>query len=560
MATGTTLGASDDNGLLITSTDGVRWDPVDLPGGFVPEDVTWAHGAWIVTGRGFDSELTGSFAPAVLRSLDGGSTWEQTPLRGMSATHLVSVASGAIGMAGVSDGLQQQVVAWTSGAGVAWTGHRLPNGPFHALQPAVALATPRGLLVAGNGRNANGDRLPVAWFSPTGPVATPPPEPAVESSTPEPSPTPTPPSSAPLPEPPVFADWTRIDLPDPAPNVFGGSNPVGVVRFGDRWIAAGSVNGGCCDDHYSEDTRGVVWTSADGRSWELLPPQASLAEATIGSMATNGAVLVAVGSVASDDGSGITRHDPAAWISANGTTWERVPGVPALQLVAARGSGFVAVSSDPHRVGFYASPDGRSWDVTVTADYPDPASARVLGLAVGPGGAITAVGEETTVESGQFVTRATEWTTPGPQLGLSVLNPADDASMQAITVVDGVQVALGTDLQGELLAWLATDGLDWSNAQRVDAASDSLSPLVALAAGSDLVVAGHVSDPTGFVNGAVWVRSNGDWYRVDGTTAFAGLDNEIFGMAWDPDGRRVLATGFHWDENHARPAIWIATR
>ncbi len=566
MAVGTTLGDFPDTGAVLVSHDGTVWSPLDIPSGMVPRDVAWSASGWTIVGEiGRQTQsgdvVTSVTAAAAWRSMDDGLTWRQV-IDGGGGTPILSVNAGKEGLVAAGDGTRS-AYAYTSVDGEHWEEHRLAAGPLANESARLALVTGQGLLVAGNGRSPSAARLPLAWISEVQPLRTPPPEPAVESPTPAPTVGPTPGvSTVPLAEPPVFADWTRIDLPDPAPNVFGGSNPVGVVRFGGRWIAMGSVNGGCCDGHYSEDTRGVIWTSLDGRTWELVPSQASLAAAEIGSIATNGKVIVAVGSVVSDDGSGITRHDPAAWISANGTTWERVPGVPGLQLVTPRGTGFVAVSGDRQHIGFYTSPDGRTWDVALTVDYPDPASAVVLGLTVGPGGTITAVGEATTVESGQSVTRATVWTTPDPELGLSILNPLDNASMRAVAVVDGMHVALGTDLDGEqLLSWSSTDGLDWSRPALVErVVGGSLAPSVALVAGSELIVAGHVTAAGSVSNGAVWVRANDEWYRVDGTTAFSGFGNEIFGMAWDGEGQRVIAGGFYWDETHARPAIWVAPR
>ncbi len=567
MAVGTTLRQDGTTGLLVTSTNGVDWRQLDLPQNVVLEDVTWADGTWIAGGLGFDSDLAGKVVPAIYRSLDDGGSWEVAPLRGLSGTRVFSVAPGSIGMVAVSDGLQQPV-AWTSGAGVTWVGHALSNGPFHGVQPALALTTPRGLLVAGNGRSANGDRLPVAWFSPTSPNATPPPEPASESATPAPTGKPTPlPSTSPLPESPIFTTWSRVDLPDPAPDEFGGTITRGLVRFGDRWIAVGFVNGGCCAGGYSEATRGVIWTSADGEHWALVPPQESLAHARIYSVATNGKAIVAVGivEVLADDGSPDPLLQPASWYSTDGTTWHLVGNAPSLALVTVAGGRFVAASEANRMVTLYTSADGHAWTQGsgIGPGGAGPAAdVGVFGLAGRPDGWVVAVGYVSGPSAGGELTdSATIWSTFDPESGIEMTSNTDGSWMNDVAALDGAWMAVGATVDGtSVLGWDLAGDASPSRPMTIEQdPAGSFTVAHVLATGSDVVVLGTGPDGSGTGNvPRLCVEVGAAWYQVDDAGLLAARP-DLSVAAWDDAGQRILILGTGWN-GHPAPVMWMAAR
>ncbi len=565
------LRAAAGGGLVLTSRDGVSWQSLPVPHGMVARDVTWSSGAWIVVGSGPDPTDPPASVPSAWRSTDGR-TWTQVPMDAQGATHAASVSGSGWGIVAAGDE-GQHAVAWTSGAGGTWQSHALDAGPFATPEARLALVTPRGLLVAGNGRSPSFARLPLAWFSPTSPDATPPAEPA--TGTPTPAPTPTPesvPSTAPLPASPIFSTWQRVDLPDPAPDEFGGTTTRGVAHLGDRWIAVGSVNGGCCAGGYSEATRGVIWTSADGEHWALVPPQDSLAHARIYSVATNGTVIVAVGivEVLADDGSPDPLLQPASWYSTNGTTWHLVGNAPSLALVTAAGGRFVAASDVNQMVSFYASADGRSWvregGIGPGSLAPD-AVVRVSSLAGAPDGSVTAIGFVGTNGADGYHDEMTVWTSPGPDLGIEMSQWGVDGSMATVVYGNGAWLSTVLVNRGDgtiLQARSARELGSWSAPVVVESSSRGFLTSAALAAGDAVVVVGSGPDavtvPGGETAGwRAWVRVGSAWYQVvDATLQASGA--EISSMAWDESGSRILAAGSRWDGTHPVPVVLVALR
>jgi hypothetical protein len=82
-----------------------------------------------------------------------------------------------------------------------------------------------------------------------------------------------------------------------------------IVGVETGWVAVGSAG-----------VRAAIWTSADGRTWELVDPDAAgLGKGVVSDVAITPDGLVAVGTV--DDAAGT--HDGAIWVSKDGTTWVR---------------------------------------------------------------------------------------------------------------------------------------------------------------------------------------------------------------------------------------------
>lgn len=110
----------------------------------------------------------------------------------------------------------------------------------------------------------------------------------------------------------------------------------------------------------------ATWTSADGRSWTP-NPTSGVSGSEMQRVVWLGDRFVAVGNTVDDTGA--LGFNPAAWISADGRSWEpvAVPGGDAGRAVVMRGlavgvRGVVAVGPSPEgSVGVWVSTDGRTW-------------------------------------------------------------------------------------------------------------------------------------------------------------------------------------------------------
>ena len=160
-----------------------------------------------------------------------------------------------------------------------------------------------------------------------------------------------------------------------------GARPSVVFRAPDRWLIGGVI-------YRDSGPIGAIWTSSDGRNWTLLEDAATFdvggyvdtmedpGSGQIGSIAWNGATLVAGGQVCADAGLPCVA---AAWTSADGATWERVSPLPAAggmgNVVSANGT-FVAIAQrctgNTCVALVFRSEDGRTWS-EVPMDLPETA-------------------------------------------------------------------------------------------------------------------------------------------------------------------------------------------
>ncbi|RBQ18488.1 hypothetical protein DP939_18450 [Spongiactinospora rosea] len=172
-----------------------------------------------------------------------------------------------------------------------------------------------------------------------------------------------------------------------------GPTTVGSVAGGEGlWLAVGDTQGYPAGG--GDATGRGVWTSTDGYSWEAVEA-AGLAEFRggdrIADIARTGSGFVAVGSAVLDDGTA----GPAAWLSADGRAWDRVPGgelggpkdVRGVKAVVARGDDVVALADAPSggtsSVVLRSADGGRTWQ---------RAGSALSGVTPRPG-ALAAVGD-----------------------------------------------------------------------------------------------------------------------------------------------------------------------
>jgi hypothetical protein len=232
----------------------------------------------------------------------------------------------------------------------------------------------------------------------------------------------------------------------------------------------------------------AVWTSSDGISWTRVPhSDAVFGNAGISSVTVGGPGLVAVGSdyLAGDGGAA------AAWTSADGVSWSRVPhdeavmggeGNQSMDAVTVGGPGLVAIGGDTvsdHEIdaAVWTSADGLSWS-RVPHDAAVFGDAAISGVTVGGPGLVAVGASQLTAAGGD----AAVWTSPD---GLSWSRvPHDEAvfggdgsqNMRDVTaagpglIAVGLEVSDGPDLEGpdpegpdfDAAVWTSADGLSWS--------------------------------------------------------------------------------------------------
>lgn len=263
--------------------------------------------------------------------------------------------------------------------------------------------------------------------------------------------------------------------------------------------------------------RATSWASPDGRTWTLDADFPGGEASVAWSVATDGPVAVAVGSV---------NGAPAAWHSADGLRWERSPapsGGPEhgeLRAVVATEAGFVAAGSDEGdllapRAVLWTSVDGRTWERV--PDGPGFRGARVEGLAA-RGGAVVAGG--TAYEGADPIAAASWRSVDGGAWQRAAADPdLDGGRMHAVAAGAAGFLAVGTDLAGHrAMVWSSEDGLDWTAAPDATSLDNyglqiEMRDVVRLE-DRDIAV-GHLVFGTQYPTGLVWQSTDGvTWERA----------------------------------------------
>lgn len=358
-------------------------------------------------------------------------------------------------------------------------------------------------------------------------------------------------------------------MPDPAPDVYGGGTPTGVVAFHGTYVATGSVWASCCAGGDPAMNRGIVWTSRDGRVWAVHDRISAFEHASLTGLVTDGARLIAVGSYAAPSQNGPGGSVPAVWVSTDGTTWVSAAN-PAPSFVAIGPNGFIgavttqAETTSETLVQFVVSTDGLTW-TNVSGTF----HADLRGLAAAPDGTAMAVG---TVPGAP----RTDGTTTVDMVVWRSSNGTTWAGADTIAH-DAYPVAVTSDGRGFLavvrLSALLPDG-SISDASHVWRFGDDNVPraeaiplgnqetLGSIFVVGDMLLAGGDTLENGVANAMVWVSTDGGatWGRVTSPQAFDGINNELVGIAQTPAG--LLAVGRRWDSAtmHPLPEAWLAAR
>jgi hypothetical protein len=266
--------------------------------------------------------------------------------------------------------------------------------------------------------------------------------------------------------------------------------------------------------------RATAWTSTDGRSWALARDFPGDDASVAWGAATNGRIVVAVGTVA-----GI----PAAWSSEDGLRWARMeqpeggPDRGELRTVVAAGNGFVAAGSDEAdrlapRALFWTSVDGRTWDRVANA--PEFRGARVEGLAAtaGGSGAVVAVG---TAYAGADPVAAVSWRQEalGSWGRAATASALDGGEMHAVSASPNGLLAVGTDVAGHrAMVWGSRNGLDWTvapDATSLDNYGLQIEMRDVVRLDDRDIAVGHLVFGTQYPTGLVWQSTDGlAWERV----------------------------------------------
>jgi hypothetical protein len=302
----------------------------------------------------------------------------------------------------------------------------------------------------------------------------------------------------------------------------------------------------------------TAWSSADGRSWQLVPIEGADEESFIDAVAAGADRLVAFGR---------RGRRPAAWSSADGASWAPVPdGVPAEDMTEACPGTAVATpqgfsaggcsgpGTEPAEARFWWSPDGMTWNASVLDDARD---GRVASIAPGPDGlvAIGTSGPLATPTGSVAWTSAdgTEWhkVPSGAVLAATVL--------RSVTWHEDGFVAVGEAIDGHRASVLrSADGLEWTAVADQPAFSYHDQPIrmadVAVAP-SGLVVVGHHLFGTQFGNATAWVSDEGSaWERAGPSPVFPQGEMEAVVAA----GEDIVAVGTYGAPDNHVPTVWIS--
>ena len=244
---------------------------------------------------------------------------------------------------------------------------------------------------------------------------------------------------------------------DPAPG-----HAAALVTGGARgWVAVGPAS---------------VWTSPNGRGWLREPALPQLAGDQITTLISTGSGFLAAGS--NIPGGDAAKASPVAWLSANGTTWQRL-GVTQLGLAAGTGRvlGITAAAANGNsivlagtvagattRSGTWRSTDGGTTWTAVTVPAGG-AAATISGVAPLSAGFVAVRPAQVAGSAGAAV-----YTSPDGAAWhkAASLKTADGAPLAIGLVSGGPGGAVVTgQAHGFLIAFLSKDGVTWTGTDPV---------------------------------------------------------------------------------------------
>jgi hypothetical protein len=269
-----------------------------------------------------------------------------------------------------------------------------------------------------------------------------------------------------------------------------------IARWGDLLVAVGedtTAIRAAIDKGEATDARpaGAAWISTDGTTWQRVPDQPAFAPGELLRVTAGPAGLMAVRGL--DFGSLVFSRD--------GTTWSEAPvGTPGARVsgVTATDAGFVAVGSVETTGAAWTSPDGQHWQRATFTDGSDASSNLVSVAAQGRRlvalGAVPAPGDEaipitwTGLASWLSTDGGASWT----QTGSALHGTAPDlypSSIPDLYAMSGGFISVGPNAQGNLAVWTSVDGTKWQPAT-IDATSEEFGRSLAVS-GSRAIIGGR---------------------------------------------------------------------
>jgi hypothetical protein len=243
----------------------------------------------------------------------------------------------------------------------------------------------------------------------------------------------------------------------------------------------------------------AVWTSQDGRDWLNAARLPQLAGDKITTLTATGSGFLAAGT--NVPGGDTAKASPVVWLSANGTTWQRlaasqlaVPGVGEVTgITAAAANGGVIVMSGTlagQAAGsavWRSANGGTSW-TAVTVPAGGGASATIAGLAPLRGGFVAVRSAPVGGSSGATVDTSANGTTWQRS---AQLRTADGSPLTLGPVSGGPNGAVITgQAHGFDIAFLSPDGATWTGTDPAGTATTEQVSGAALTAAGQAVFAG----------------------------------------------------------------------
>lgn len=326
----------------------------------------------------------------------------------------------------------------------------------------------------------------------------------------------------------------------------------------------------------------VVWTSEDARSWELIESP-TFERGSMLDAATDGERLVVAGRVLDSPQYGSFDGEPAVWTSTDGRHWDVAASggsLPALvewtpngwvgvRNTTGEGPGGLIVDAGPQ---FFASEDGLTWSPVTDPGGLGP--GRVEDLAVDDVGTVVAVGyhEISTTEGLLESSTPLAWRTvdghtwePAPvQPAFAFGGASGGLYMQAISRTSDVWMALGRadDVEDGVGAWTSSDGLSWTRQPEGSAPdgetaeADYVTVNLLFNTDPGLVATGTVPGESGSET-AVWLSADGSTWELVRANALASWGIR----ALLADGNLVLAAAADSPStDNYLPIVLVATR
>ncbi len=316
--------------------------------------------------------------------------------------------------------------------------------------------------------------------------------------------------------------------------------------------------------------QGIVWTSADGRTWQQSADPA-FASATLEGLVALGDSLYAFGTIeacgleAPDDCVEVPESGWAVWRSTGGGAWERLPQFAAIQtgsidgVTVAHGNlvafGWAGEEAMPT---IWFSPDGTNWTGTAALAEME----QITAVSETPSG-VSAFGTRYSEELDDIELMAA-FSSDGVTFGSVGAPSLPGATIQSLASgsvgLAAVGEATDPDLNFTGVALHSADGLTWTQASAGDGSFDGSDILAAHAVTGGFVALGLLPDSEDF-----GVSSGQSWRSSDGLSwsALAPFGESFTRISSSAAGGAgivaftVTEEGFEEESVTSTPAAWL---